>query len=224
MAEANNINFFGRTEEQKLNILDKVSTELDKINKQALLDKIDIPKIESNINHAYDRMNMIAHLWETYVIADILGYVFVGFLVLFFVAIAYLLRQYAIALYSSSFLAIIFLIIGPSFMKDMIDKMARSSKIENLRIQKFDYSSNVVITADLINTGKFDYMECVTNMVFHKTSLRGPITFVNKLKPIYQKRIVFKDIKQKEYKHISYTIYSIPKDINFSVSIDTKCH
>lgn len=223
---ADNVKFFGRHAKkvEPPTALELALKKLKAIDEQYILDRIDVPEIENRIDGAYDKAYHINHLWETYIIADILGYAFVGILVLFFFMIAYLVRKYKTVQYIFIFTGLIVAITGGGLTKDAIDSVARSSKLDNLEIQRFDYSDNMVVNVDLQNTGKFDYKECVVEFTFYKKTDRLPINLVNKIKPLHKQIVKLKDVKLNSYKHIRFTIYTISKDLNFTMVNTQQCH
>ena len=203
--------------------LDKAIEKLQAIDKEYIIERINIPKIEKRIDGAYDKADQIKHLWETYVIADILGYVFVGILTVLFLMLAYLFKKYDAVKYIFMTIALLVALNGGIFTKKIIDSVARSSKLENLDIKRFDYSDNMVVNVDLVNTGKFDYSECVVNFTFYKKTNKLPINILNKIQPLHEQTVKLKDIKRKAYKHIKLTIYTISKDLNFTLEHTKKC-
>jgi hypothetical protein len=220
-----NTQFFGKSKTvvEPPSALEKAIDKLKTIDKDYLIDKIDIPKVEKRIDGAYEKADTIRVLWETYVIADILGYIFVVILALFFLMLAYLFRKYEWIKYLFMVIALIIGINGGKFTKNMIDSVARSSKLENIEIQRFDYSDNMVINMDLINTGKFDYNECKIHFQFYKKTDRLPINIINKLKPLHEQTVTLRNIKIKSYKHIRMTIYTISRKLNFTMENTRKC-
>jgi hypothetical protein len=220
-----NTQFFGKGKivAEPPSALEKALGKLKEIDKEYLIDKIDIPKVEKRIDGAYEKADTIRFLWETYVIADILGYIFVGILTLFFLMLAYLFRKYEGIKYLFIITALIVGINGGKFTKDMIDSSARSSRLENIETQRFDYSDNMVINMDLVNTGKFDYSECKIHFKFYKKTDRLPINIINKLKPLHEQAVTLRNIKRKTYKHIRMTIYTISRKLDFTMENSRKC-
>lgn len=217
--------FFGKGKEviEPPTALEIAIKKLQKIDKEYILDRIDVPNMENKIDGAYDKVDTLQHLWETYVIADILGYVFVGIVALFFLMIAYLAKKHDVVKYIFIALAILVGTNGGKVTTKLIDSVARSSKFANLEIQRFDYSDNMVINVDLVNTGKFDYTECSVHFTFYKKTDRLPINIVNKIKPLHEQTVELKDIKRRSYKHIRLTIYTISKDLNFTMENTRQC-
>jgi len=220
-----NIKFFGRGPEkiEPPTALEIAIKKLKAIDEQYILDRIDVPGMENKIDGAYDKADHINHLWETYVIADMLGYAFVGILALFFFMLAYLFKKHKVAEYILLFIGLIIATTGGKITKNIIDSVARSSAIENIEIKRFDYSDNMVVNVDLVNTGKFDYVQCVVDFTFYKKTDRLPINLVNKIKPLHEQTVILKDIKRKDYKHIRLTIYTISKDLNFTMKYNQVC-
>ena len=157
--------FFGKKEQEGPSLLDKALIELEKVNKENLIEAIDIPKVEGRIDDAYVQAHTIQHLWDTYVIADMLGYIFIAIVAIFFIIIGLLLKKFPTIRYLFFVIALIIALAGPKFIKGLIDKNARSSRLENIEIKRFDYSDNIVIDVDLLNTGKFDYEECIKKQI-----------------------------------------------------------
>lgn len=215
--------FFGKKEQEGPSLLDKALIELEKVNKENLIEAIDIPKVEGKIDDAYNQAYTLQHLWDTYVIADILGYIFIAIVVIFFIIIGLLLKKFPTIRYMLFFIALLLALAGPKFIKGLIDKTARSSSLENLEIQRFDYSDNIVVNVDLLNTGRFDYEECIVTITFYKQTDRLPVNIVNRLKPLHEQTTILKDINQSRYKHIRFTIFKISKDLNFTLDNTRKC-
>lgn len=215
--------FFGKKEQEGPSLLDKALIELEKVNKENLIEAIDIPKVEGRIDEAYVQAYTLQHLWETYVIADMLGYIFIAIVVIFIIIIGLLLKKFPAIRFVLFFIALLVALAGPEFIKGLIDKNARSSRLENLEIKRFDYSDNIVVDVDLLNTGKFDYEECIVTMTFYKKTDRLPVNIVNRIKPLHEERTILKDVNQSKYKHIRYTIFKIPKEINFTLEDTRKC-
>ena len=57
----------------------------------------------------------------------------------------------------------------------------------------------------------------------YKKTDRLPINIVNRIKPLHEEITILKDVNQSRYKHIRYTIFKIPKEIDFTFENTRKC-
>jgi len=201
-------------------ILQKLERKYDEID---VIASIPIEKIEKNINKGYDTWHMVLDLWHTFVIADMLVNTFAILLVLLFAILGFIFRKKTFLSNTLIMLALISYPLVKSIASKKINNFARKSKIENLQVKTFKYSTNIFISGDLVNYGKYTFKNCTIDIVIYKKTDRLPINLVNKIRPLAQEKIEMKDLKVNEFRGFSLTIFSIPKNTDFETQIKTKC-
>ena len=192
-------------------------------NEFDLIESIPIPKIEQNIDKAYERGFELRELWESFVIADALVYFFAFFLVLFLILIAFLFRNNKTIFKMMIIFSLTSFPIVVAVLNLLIASSARHSEIENLQIRTFHYSHNIYISGNLVNKGQYDYKNCNIHIVIYKKTDKAPKDIVNRIKPLDIQDINMTDLKQGEAREFFTTVYKVPKDVNFTSEITDEC-
>jgi hypothetical protein len=218
------INFkFGANDDDNgktMYIINKLKTKWEQFN---LVETIPISKIERNIDKIYKKGDDFKHLWDTYVISDIMVKIFTILLIILFILFAIFFKKHKPMTITFYILSIITYPIINNIYKDIIKKNVRSSSLENLSIKQFKYSANIFIEGDLVNTGRYDFAHCFIDIYIYKKTDKSPKDYINRIKPLSIQHIDIDNLKQNAFKQFFITIFTVPKDVNFTTEIIHEC-
>jgi hypothetical protein len=201
--------------------MQKLKKEYEKFS---FKESVPVTKIENNIDKAYKNKDKIVKNWKNFNIADSLVIVVSILSVILVFIIGFMIRNVlpnlAVILFLLSFF--IYPLLSMNLQK-YLNSFARKTEIENLNVKTFKYSSNIFLSGDIVNKGLYDYEECDINIVLYKKTDKYFKDLINIIRPLNETILKINKIKQGEFKNFSTTIYSVPKDVNFTTDIQVSC-
>ena len=123
------------------------------------------------------------------------------------------------------FFSFILILGGPYTIKYLLDKTIRETKITNLKYYKLHFSDTLIVDFTIKNLSKTDFKVCLVDTKVYKASKSKLKSFINKLKPIRYRPILYKERLDKNSsvdKRVVFDNFRYNKDVN--VSVEAKCY
>ncbi len=123
------------------------------------------------------------------------------------------------------FFSFILIFAGPYTIKYFLDKTIRETKILNLKYYKLHFSDTLIVDFTIRNLSETNFKVCLVDTKVFKASKSKLKSFINKLKPIRYKPILYKERLDKNDsidKRVVFDNFRYNKDID--ISVEAKCY
>ncbi len=156
---------------------------------------------------------------------DYLGFALLGLFFLFFMILSIVVRQKPAAALLFAFLAFIMLIAGPFGVKEVFDRVVRSSAVVITKEQKLQYSKALLLEGKLTHTGKIAYSRCRVIIDIYKDRDNKYLNYLQRFLPFRSKTLHFDRSLQKG-QNIAFetTIEEFAHEGEFNVRAHGECY